>query len=163
MILRTALGMALSQLAAETFDFHSTCRRAKSGACRFPFDYCEYSLTKERYTTIAHTYIYTYTGIPYTYRIRPPHESARPRFLARAFIFFVAKSFETTLPFSTQRASLCTTAGKTKKSNSSVSRVAAARTRPEGEKRRQSSVRGCSFPQRTLYAFYVVVFRRVYF
>jgi len=93
--------MALSQLAAETFDFHSTCRRAKSGACRFPFDYCEYSLTKERYTTIAHTYIYTYTGIPYTYRIRPPHESARPRFLARAFLFFVANSFETTLPFST--------------------------------------------------------------
>ena len=58
---------------------------------------------------------------------------ARLRFLARAFIFFVAKSFETTLPFSTTCVLMYSR--KNQRSNS-ASRVVAVRTRPKGEKRR---------------------------
>lgn len=99
-ILRTALGMALSQLAAENWlPLYIPTREVLSVPASFWL--LRTSLTKERCTN-AHTYIYTYTGIPYMYRTSSlSRKRARLRFLARAFIFFVAKSFETTLPFST--------------------------------------------------------------
>ena len=109
-----------------------------------------------------HIYIYIYRYTIYVSHSSPSRKRA-PAFSSARVSIFRGKFFRNYPSLLYPRASSCTPAGKTKKSNSSVSRVAAARTRPDGEKRRQSSsVRGCSFPQRTLYAFYVV-FRRVYF
>jgi len=115
------------------------------------------------YDDCAYIYIYIYRYTIYVSHSSPSRKRA-PAFSSARVYIFRGKFFRNYPSLLYPRASSCTPAGKTKKSNSSVSRVAAARTRPEGEKRRQSSsVRGCSFPQRTLYAFYVVVFRRVYF